>query len=351
MTNPDAQAFANARPRLKINGEFSSAMEAATLAIDCHQPQSGMAHSEFRFTNWGTVDGGTEPDFILQGIKLGDQIELFFGNSPDSVIFQGEVTAIEERYGEGAPQLILLAEDKLHRLARQRYSRSFENMSLDDVVRQVSSDTGLNCDVSIATFQSTWHQLNESNLAFLMRLAAHHDVNIRLENGMLRAKDEAPDQNPLELNAQNQVDKVRLTVDLNHQVQEVLVKGYNPNSAEAVSGRASSLQPAPSGQSAASALSRQGWQEQVVAPHPFARSQAEADALAKKRYRNRAKRFVYGELVCRGQPSLNVSREIKLSGVSSRFAGLYKIVDCNHRFDQSNGYQTRLKLQKPDWKP
>ena len=50
-------------------------------------------------------------------------------------LFMDVVTALEERYGDGAPQLVILAEDPLHKLARSRASRVFENKGLADVVR------------------------------------------------------------------------------------------------------------------------------------------------------------------------------------------------------------------------
>ena len=102
---------------------------------------------------------------------------------------------------------------------------------------------------------------------------------------------------------------------------------------------------------AAATLAQLGWPGEEVVPHPFARSQAEADAYAGAHFRRMAKRFVQGDIVCQGEPSLKSGRDIELSGVSPRLRGTYQIVHCSHRFDSQNGYETHLKVNKADWSP
>jgi len=62
------------------------------------------------------------------------------GRPRQTRIFKGEVTAIEEEFGEGAPILTLLIQDKLHRLARSRQSRSYEEQTPDDVVEAIAGE-------------------------------------------------------------------------------------------------------------------------------------------------------------------------------------------------------------------
>ena len=86
-----------------------------------------------------------------------------------------------------------------------------------------------------------------------------------------------------------------------------------------------------------------------MVPQPFARSQGEADAFAEGHFHRLAKRFIYGDLICLGEPALASGREIRLSGVSGRLRGRYQIVHCAHRFDSTSGYETHLKVNRPDW--
>jgi phage protein D len=201
--------------------------------------------------------------------------------------------------------------------------------------------------VSAAT--GTWHQLNESNLAFLLRLTAPHDVAPRLEDGRLRLRDETPDRRPEPLDPGYNVERVRLIADLAQQPRRVIVRGHSLADANDLSAQSEALAPAPAGTTAGEVLARLGWEGESVLPHPFARSQVEADAFAQRGFRHRAKRFVHGELLCRGIPTLRSGREIELSGVSARLAGRYRVVDCTHRFDSAAGYRTRIKVNRPDW--
>jgi len=341
------RAVISARPRLRVDGEARPSLGEAVLAAQVRLPLAGMAGAEVRLLNWGTGDRGA--DFPFQDLRPGSRLELLLGEQSEAPVFAGEITALEERYGEGAPQLVVLAEDALHRLARRRASRAFEDASLDDVVRRVARDAGLDADVNVSAATGTWHQLNESDLAFLLRLLGPHDVSPRLQDGRLRARDEEADPEPAGLDPARNARAVRVVADLNRQPRRVAVHGYNLASDAAADGEASALRPAPEGETAAALLEDLGWEGESVLPHPFAGTQAEADNLAERGFRRHALGFLHGEVLCEGDPTLRSGREVDLSGVSPRLAGRYRVVDCQHRFDASQGYRTRLKVQRPDW--
>ena len=344
-------AFVSTRPRFSLNGEPRRELEPALTAMLISQPLHGCSHGELHFTNWGTPEGGREPDFVLDGISLGSVLEIRLGDDDRVTLFEGEITALEERYGEGAPTLVLLVQDRLHRLARSRHSRSFEDQSPDDLVQSIAAEAGLRSDVQLSAISADWHQLNESDLAFLLRIAARFDISLRLVDNSLRAKPEEPDPDPLSLSTQDSVLKARLIADLNHQATESMVNGYNLADDTATDYSADRLDPAPGGATAAAALRDLGWESTERIPQPFARSSAEAEAYARAHFRRQGRRFISGDLVCRGEPSLSSGREIDLSGVSPRLRGIYQVVHCAHRFDNATGYETHLKVNKGGWRP
>lgn len=290
-------------------------------------------------------------DYGFASIPLGETIEIQVGDNDSKTLFQGEVTALEERYGEGAPQLVLLVQDKLHRLARKRQSRVFEEQSLNDVVSSVASGAGLTADANLSTTVTTWHQLNESDLAFLLRVSGGFDVAVRLQGNQLRAKPEVPDPEPVELSAQDSALKVRLIADLNHQPLRVKVKGFNLDTDEEVAQESDVLRGTANATTAANTLSALGWDGDEIIPQPFPRSSGEASDLAKAHFNRAAKRFVSGDIRAQGEAALFSGREIELTGVSPRFAGRYQVVNCIHRFDVSYGFETHLKVNRPDWQP
>ena len=342
-------AFISSRPHVKVDGEEREDMQEALTAMVVNLPLHGGSHAELHLTNWGRPEGEQEPDFVFNDIGLGSLCEVLMGEENPTSIFIGEITAIEERYGEGSPFLALLLQDKLHRLARSRHNRSFEDQSPDDVVRAIASDAGLDADVQVSNLVSTWHQLNESDLAFLQRIVGRFDIALRLEGNQLRAKPEQPDATPVELDAQDSALRIRLLVDLNHQWRSSTVQGYNLSDAVEVEHTAASTTPAPAATTAADTLSHLSWTSDEVVPQPFARSSAEAQAYAKAHFRRQAKRFVQGDVVSQGEPELRSGREIELNGVSPRLLGTYQIVHCVHQFDNNNGFETHLKVNKADW--
>lgn len=342
------QPSINARPRIRVNGGVRAELDSALLDLMINLPLSGMAHAELRLVNWQSNSSDSGADFAFQSLTHGTEINILAGDSDDNPLFSGEITALEERYGKGAPQLVILAEDKLHRLARVRENRTFEDTGLNDVLQSLVSELGLSADIQVSDYSATWHQLNESNLAFIGRLLAPYDIALRIDSDTVRVRSEEADPEPVVLDPQNNVQQLRITADLNHQSTGVQVRGFDL-SADATSDGSDSSAPAGSGETAADLLGRLSWGQEEIVAMPFARAQAEAADWAAGRFAHTAKKFLYGDILCTGIPQLKAGREVELEGVSSRLAGVYQVVDCVHQFNNNQGYTTRLKVQRGNW--
>jgi len=343
------QNIISARPRLTINGDARPDLDTALLQLSIQLPLAGQSSAEINLQNWGPADSGNSPpDFRFADIGFGNDIEIKMSEAGEDVVFSGQITGIEERYGDGAPHLVLLAEDGLHRLARQRHSRSFEDTGLSDLVQEIAGEADLDTDINIgANISGQWLQLNESNMALLQRLLPPIGIWPRLENGALRAKPEEPTE-PVVVSAQDGALQVRIVADLNHQPTEVQVQGYDLAADETVHATNSEPGGSPSGTTAADVLQQLSWEGESPYPQPFAFSQEYADRLASGRFQYNAWRFLHGEVLCRGIPALRSGRYLQLQDVSPRLTGDYRIIHCSHRFDGQNGYQTRMKVNRAD---
>ena len=339
------RALVSARPRLLIDGREDDALANALVDASVRLPAHGMAHAELTVLNWGEVSG-QGAGFPFAGIRLGSALAV---EATGTRIFEGQITALEERYGDDAPRLVLLAEDALHRLARERASRCWEQTSLNDIVSQAAGRAGLRADAQADGAPRDWLQHNESLLAFLLRLLEPLELPLRVEDGTLRARPEQPDGSPHRLDAGGNASHVRLIADLAQQPREALSQGYDIAAGEAVEGRATTLQPAPQGQTAAALLGELGWGGEAIRPHPLPRDAQQADAYAAGHLRRTAGRFVHGEIVCVDGTALRGGREVELTGVSPRMAGRYRVTDCWHLFDSQQGLRTRLRVQRGGW--
>src|SRR6516165_9219959 len=130
----DGAPYVSSRPAITLNGAANDDMVSALLDVAVRAPETGMASAELRLVNWGNQASGPI-GFMFNQVALGAKIEIAFGLTQQKTLFKGEITGIEERYGDGVPQLVLLAEDALHRLARHRANRTFEQQSPNAIVQ------------------------------------------------------------------------------------------------------------------------------------------------------------------------------------------------------------------------
>lgn len=346
------ESFLATAPHIAWKGADDPRFATALLSLTVTLSPDGLDHAEIALTNWGSQDGA-DPDLVFQDLRLGDEIAIEMGGDPRATVFRGHLTALEERHGfDGPPQLVLLAENAAHRLARIRTSRVFADQSSDDVIAALAREAGLQSDVLVSSTTATWHQLNESNLAFLRRLVAPHHLPIRVvDNRTLRIKPHEPAGTPIELDTRRQAMRVRLNADLNHQYRTLTAAGYNLATGEAVTADATSLRPAAQGTTAAQTLAGLGWDGAARLLQPHVSAQTFADAYATGGFNHRGGGFIRGDISCEGRPDLTVDGEIRLTGVSPRLEGVYAISRCIHRFDQQNGYGCFLSVARGDWQP
>ena len=344
------QALVTARPVLRRKGQEEKRLTDALQTLTIHMHSEGLDHAEIELVNWGGIEG-SESAYALLDVELGDAIEVAFGATP-AVVFKGEVTGIEERYGEGAPKIVLLAEDALHRLARKRRSRVFEEQSVDDIVRTVAQDSQLTADVQVSSSTLTVHQLDESDLALLRRLVRPFGVPLRLEGGTkLVAKEPEPSGDPFKLDARDNALRVRVAADLDRLFGTAKVGGYNVPAGEVVDATKTDLEPAPSGKGAKSHLGDLGWDNETRVPWPVGLSSGHGDDLAKGALARYLGSFLKGDVVCEGDARIKPGIDVELAGVSPRLAGTYGVVSCVHRFDLERGYECYAVIARPDWNP
>jgi uncharacterized protein len=329
---------------VRWKGQADSRFGQALLSCHVSMPANGLDSCELRLTDWGTRDQ-SRPERLFDDVALGDELSIEFGEEPAGTVFQGYITAIEARLGGGAPQLSLLAEDALQKLARQRQSKVYERMSVADVVAALAGSANLSPDCDEATV-GTWNQLNETDLGFLRRIAGGFNLPIRLVDGRtLRVKSAEGEGEPIGIDiATAPASSLRLIADLNRQPALYTAAGYDLASGQAISSDARSLTPAPSGTTAASKLAELGWDGPWRAVQPAPASQAQASAYAKAAFARRAGHFVHGEMVAEGDPRFAPGRALRLTNAGERFDGDYAIVACSHRFDLQGGYRALLRL-------
>jgi phage protein D len=339
--------YVSPRPAIKLKGAPNDDMVTSLLDIAVRAPEAGMASAEVRMVNWGAQP--TAPvNFLFNTVAIGDKIEIAFGLAQQKTVFSGEVTAIEERYGDGVPQIVLLAEDALHRLARHRVSRAFVQQSPNSIVQTLASDAGLQADAKLSDTPGDYYQLNESDLHFLRRLAARYAVTPRLTASTLTCRKREALPAPVTLDAGDTLKRLRVIADVTHQPVQAVVSGQDLTAGTPITATGSTLMVPASGPTAASLLRGLGWDGDEIFVGPAPATQAEASDYANAAFDGQGRRFLHGDLVCGGNPDVMVGAAVSLTGVSPRLTGVYAVVACAHVFDESAGYQTYARIERAD---
>jgi len=335
----EGDGFVSGRPTVRVDGEEKPEMEGAVRSVTLVMPADGLDALELQLNNWAALPD-RDTGFAFGELRLGAALEVFLGADRERPAFKGELTAIEERYGERAPEIVLLGEDALVKLARKRRAKAWEQMSVADIVSAIAGDSGLqgDCDIDVS---GTFHQLNESDLAFLRRLGAGHAAAPRLDGTRLSLKREDAPGDPLPLAIGAEIRRLRVVADLARQPGKAVVKGYDVDAGEDLS----KDRDRPSGSVDGDAAGAFVTHEEMF-PRPRPRSSAEAEAHARGAFDARAREFVSGDLVTGGDPAIRPGRTIEVSGASPRFNGAYKVVSATHRFDSVHGYETFARLAR-----
>ena len=339
--------YVSPRPAIKLKGAPNDDMVTSLLDIAVRAPEAGMASAEIRMVNWGTQPSAPV-NFLFNTVAIGDKIEIAFGLAQQKTVFSGEVTAIEERYGDGVPQIVLLAEDALHRLARHRISRPFVQQSPNSIVQTLASDAGLQADAKLSDTPGDYNQLNESDLHFLRRLAARYGVTPRVSASTLTCRKREALPAPVTLDAGDTLKRLRVIADVTRQPLQAAVSGQDLTAGTPITATGSALMVSASGPTAASLLRGLGWDGDEIFVGPAPATQAEATDYANAAFDGQGRRFLHGDLVCCGNPDVMVGAAVSLTGVSPRLTGVYAVVACAHLFDESAGYQTYARIERAD---
>ena len=133
------------------------------------------------------------------------------------------------------PMLTVRGYDKSHRLFREMVSKSYLNKKDSDLATEIAQSAGLTAQVDqTQTVYDHIFQDNLSDLSFLMRRAWRIGYECYLDDGTLYFC--RPPSSPAELTLEWGKDLVSFhpRLSLAEQVDEVIVKGWNPESQEAI---------------------------------------------------------------------------------------------------------------------
>ncbi|HWC85746.1 MAG TPA: VgrG-related protein [Solirubrobacteraceae bacterium] len=291
---------------------------------------------------------------VDQGLlSVGRALEVLYaspGAAAPGSVFKGKIQSIElELVGDGA-FIAATAYEPAFALHQNRRTRVFQTMTAGDIAESVITSAGLTPAVESSASSSEPYpfmlQNDETDWQLLWRLAGAIDYEVVGEDGTVhfRPAGSATTGSPLHLHAPEQLISFRPRVSGAQQVDTVVVRGWDPASAEAIvaskSPPGADSTPGLDRSDVASAAGGGTWTvgDRTVLSHD------EADALAGSLAARMSNAWIEAEGVAVGDPQLRAGCRVQVSGVGERFGGTYMVTGATHLLIGGQGYQTHFTI-------
>ncbi len=343
------------RPKISIDGQSMDGISLDLISLLVEETTEGLYRCEARLNNYGLTDAGA--DYLYFGrdtIDFGKDWTIRMGPGDQArQIFKGRISGIEGDYPEqGGAQTLILAEDRLQDLRMTRRTRTFEDVSDEEVIQQIANEHSLTPRLSLnGPTHKVIAQVNQSDLAFVRERARTVNAEVWVDSTTLYAKSRTDREgDAIDLAYGVNLLSFSVKADLAHQCTEVGVSGWDVSAKDAIEeiGEQNAISSELNGDTSGGLILQQAFsarKERVVQIVPL--TSAEARSIAQARYRERARRFVTGSGVADGDPRIRVGSVLNLLGLGDLFSGKYYVVTARHTYDLRNGYRTEFDLERP----
>ncbi|HWE04965.1 MAG TPA: hypothetical protein VG326_21335 [Tepidisphaeraceae bacterium] len=335
--SPSLAPFRAARPSVSLAGADAPDVAVGLLTLLVAEDIAGLYRCEAVFGNWGPIQGST--GFIYFGRDQLDFGKAFAIQSNGQTIFDGRITALEGQFPDNQPpRICVLAEDRLQDLRMTRRTRTFTDITDQDLFTRVANEYGLTPNVMVdGPSHKVIAQVNLSDLAFLRIRARAIDAEVWVQgNAMSVQSRSARASAPLELTYRSGLREFNVIADLAGQRTGLSVCGWDVSTKSAVkfdaddSAVSSELNGGESGASILrTALGTRT--ESIVHTVPFNVSDARAEAQA--RFKQTARKFVVGRGVADPAIYLRAGTTVNLTGLGPLFSGNYYVTEVRTLFD------------------
>ena len=343
--------FDSARPTINVDGQDYPALASGLLALTIEENVSGLYRCEAQFGNWGTIRNTV--DFLYfdrKTIDFGKRLKITIGSS---VLFDGRISGLEANFPDGgAPQLNVLAEDRLQDLRMTRRTRTFADMSDSDVLNRIASDHGLSAQINVnGPSYKVLAQANQSDLAFLRERARSIDAELWVGDSKLIAESRSSrNSGTLQMTYGNTLREFSVLADLAQQRTAMHVCGWDVAGKSALKHEATDS--VISGElngdlSGASILSSAFGERKEAIVHTVPHNSQEAQAQAEAFFGMAARRFLVGRGTAQTDGRIRVGGYVDLQGLGPLFTGKYYLAEVRHIFDGARGIRTEFTAERP----
>lgn len=274
------------------------------------------------------------------------------------VMFKGEIVGLEPMYkGMSSTTIAIRAYNKMHRMLRGRKSMTFSDKTDKQIITEVAKKHGLTVEwEGPEVSHKLVYQHNQTDMEFCRTRAARVGCNLWCVDTKLFCKVPKLDGSEvatLEVKQQGQEHQLRHfqpRLGSGSVVKKVVVKGWNPEKKELITGEAQAAGSSLGAQGAAAGANDYGQNETFEVDTPVWTPE-EAKALAKAKLTESALSYMTGTAETIGNPAYDLATIAKFvinPNGQDRFNGKYFITGLTHRYSQEakDGFITELRLAR-----
>lgn len=288
--------------------------------------------------------GGTEgePEWSF---NIGDEVEARVGEG-DILLFKGQVVALEPGFTmDGGTTLTVRALDPLHKLGRGRNTKFWENVKDSDIVSEIGVDCGLQVEAEATDATMPYVlQRNETDIAFLKRLAARNNYTLRVEQGKLKFQKSQYSGTENAVSLGGNLRSLRVSFNSVDQVSEVVVRGWDIAAKAEVVGTATTgdLSKVGGGDLGCEVADAAfGASTAYITDVPVS-TQDQANAIALAELERLARQFARGTGTISGNDQVRAGTVVNLDGIAAPFNGAYYVLASRHIISPRTGYTTEF---------
>ena len=328
--------------RVRLGGNALSVRERDTLAsIRVQQRLSLPTLVELTF-----LDPPPELDLLNQ-LAPGTTLDVALASSDGPGLFRGDVTAVEHAYGpEQGLEVRVRGYDRLHRLRKRQQLRTFEQLSLDGLARELIAAAGLGVNGTAPEVRwSRIAQHGQTDLELLQEILGEAGVYFVARGDTVRLLTLEGEGAAIELHAGGDLWDARFEVNADRATDRVWAGGWDPRNLAAA---AVEVSRARLGRSLSASVSATdvGGDGRCVLPDQRGAGRDQIGAQAQAELDRRALADVVFRGTAQGDPRLRPGALVRVRGVARPFEGDYVLTSVTHVLDEG-GYRAELETEPP----
>src|SRR5215471_2088279 len=276
----------------------------------------------------------------------GKSLRILVG-AQKSLLFSGDVTAIEYEYDPGGRKIRIRAYDRLARLRKQFPIKVHVQVGLKDLANEMMRSLGITVEGSADTpLWQRFIQYRQSNLDCLLDLADRAGLLLTLRDDALHLLTLEGDGSSKSLKLGEDLLEASVVINKNDVCDSAAVQGWDPSHVSKNEGSASSPRVVKR-----SEPSEGGSECQQILVHEPTPDPAHASAIAQAELDFRAASEIALTGLAEGDLDLRPGSGIFVEGGIGGLNGDFVLTEVTHTFDRERGFMSEISTAVPPRRP